>query len=311
MRVTLVGSGRYAREIVARNYQALDAAMLCAVVTPRDSAESLATTPLRGLPVVRTIGEWRAIFGRPTEEDVFDLCVHPAVLPDLVESLIAEGARRMVLPKPVATTPAALERMAAAIKASQAVAAVASQWRYSQVTERLAAAVAPAAAARLVTVNFSQLFSADQLTRYTPATALLPHMLEILISTGLWGEEPRPAVLEVDKAPTRWHLAVRTSVGCRIELVTDLRAEGLTREIRVESAAGRPHVMADFAARFEAGRLVAPPSVTMAGHRHEIHENNIRVMVQRTLAGFCGGPDFLSFDRYRPQAEALLGLCEA
>lgn len=311
MRVTLVGSGRYARDIVARNYQALDAGMLSAVVTPRASAESLVTTPLRGLPVVRTIGEWRAMFGRPTEEDVFDLCVHSAVLPDLVESLVAEGARRLVLPKPVATTPAALERLAAALEASQSVAAVASQWHYSQVTERLAAAVAPAAAVTLVTVNFSQMFSPDQLTRYTPATALLPHMLEILTSTGLWGEDPRPAMLDADKAPTRWHLAVRTSAGCRVELVTDLRAEGLTREIRVEFAAGRPAVTADFAARFEAGRLVAPPSVTTAGQRHEIHENNIRLMVQRTLAGFRGESDFLSFDRYRPQAEALLGLCEA
>lgn len=311
MRVTLVGSGRYARDIVAPNYHALDPGILCAVVTPRDSADALAATPLRGLPVVRTAGEWRTMFGRPTEDDIFDLCVHPHVLPDLVESLVAAGASRLVLPKPVATTHVALARLADALRASRAVAAIASQWHYSEVTERLAAAVAPPAGAAVVSATFSQPFSSEQLTRYSPATALVPHILEILVSTGLWGGEPRPAVLEADKAATCWRLTVRTSAGCRIELLTDLQARGITRQVQVEFADGRPPVTADFTARFEDGRLVAPPSVTVDGQRHEIHENNIRVMVRRTLAGFRGEGDFLTFDRYRPQAEALLGLCEA
>lgn len=311
MRVTLVGSGRYARDIVARNYYAIDPSLLCAVVTPRDTAESLVATPLVGLPVLRSAHQWREHFGCPGADDIFDLCIHPSSLLEVLQALLEQGASRFVLPKPVATTRMALDRVTAIVNASRAVAAVASQWHYSLVTEVFAAAVAPVDQVALVSVNFSQPFTRQQLEHYTPATALLPHMLQVLFAAGLWGDDPQPMVLQSAKGPNRWELTVRTTGGCKIEMVTDLDSTTVSREVRVERESGDRLVTADFLARFERGSLIAAPSVTVAGVRREIRENNIEEMLKRTLAGFRGEGEFLTLDCYRPQADALLALSEA
>lgn len=311
MRVTLVGSGRYARDIVARNYRAIDPSLLSAVITPRDTAEALATTPLTGLPLLRSAREWREHFGCPGDDDIFDLCIHPSSLLEVLQNLVEQGASRFVLPKPVATTRTALDHVTAIVNDSHAVAAVASQWHYSLVTEMFAATVAPVEQDTLVSVNFSQAFTRQQLEHYTPATALLPHMLQILFAAGLWGDDPRPMVRQSAKGRTRWELTLRTSAGCQIELVTDLDSPKVIREVRVERKSGERLVTADFLARFERGSLIAAPSVTVAGVRHEIRENNIREMLTRTVAGLRGAGEFLTLDCYRPQADALLALCEA
>ena len=171
--------------------------------------------------------------------------------------------------------------------------------------------VAPVEQVALVSANFSQPFTCQQLEHYTPATALLPHMLQILFAAGLWGDDPQPMVLQSANGPTRWELTVRTSGGCKIELVTDLDSPNVIREVRVERKSGDRPVTADFFARFERGSLVAAPSVTVAGVRREIRENNIQEMLTRTLAGLRGQGEFLTLDCYRPQADALLALSEA
>jgi len=307
IQVTIVGAGHYARSIVARNYHECPRCTLKGVISPHASAERLVGTPLAGVPLVQDADQWRRLHGTPNDHDVFDLCVHPDAIMPAMRPLVACGARSFVLPKPLATTREALEAITA-IAAGLRV-AVASQWHYSQVTAGLRDAVAGMTGPLRIEATFSQRFDPGQLRFYTPYTALLPHMLQILHSTGLWQPDGRDRITRTEST-TRLAVEIASAqADTHIGLVTDLDAATRQRVVRVTDATGR-RIEADFLGVFTAGIAEKLPAIVIDGHREEIAEDNIAVMVRHTIAGMLDGSSYLDLDAYRPVNEMLLALSD-
>lgn len=308
IRVTIVGAGHYARSIVSRKYAENSDCTLLGAISPRTSAERLCGTPLQGLPVVRTAAEWHALHGHPTEHDVFDLCVHPEVIMPAMSLLVETGARAFVLPKPLATTGAGLDEVVGLVRSSALRVAVASQWHSSTVTAKLSKAVGSLVKPLRIEADFSQHFTADQLRHYTPYTALLPHMLQILYSAGLWRHAQGDRILKEDEADTRLRIRVlAAATGAEIRLHTNLAASERRRLITVADATGR-RVAADFLGVFRDGAAEKYPAIETNGRREEIVEDNIAVMVRQHIAGFLRKGPYLDLDGYLPVNEMLVKL---
>lgn len=305
IRVTIVGAGHYARSIVARKYAECPRCSLRSVISPRAMPAALLETPLAGLPLARGAAEWREQHGEPDVHDLFDLCVHPAVLLPALRSLVEIGARLFVLPKPLATTQAGLDAIRAVLRDCGARVAVASQWHYSQVTAAVREATAQLARPLRIEMDFSQRFEPSQLERYTPRTALLPHMLQILHTAGLWCPDEKDWIVR-HGSPTHFRAEITTTrCGSKILLNTDIDSVDRRRVVTVMDTTGH-RIEADFLGVFHNGVPAKYPAVVIDGHREDITEDNIAVMVRHEIAGFLDAAPYLDLDGYLPVNDMLL-----
>ena len=308
IRVTIVGAGHYARSIVSKKYTECPRCSLRSVISPRAMPAALLETPLAGLPLSRDAAEWRAQHGEPAVHDLFDLCVHPAALLPALRPLVEIGARSFVLPKPLATTHAGLDAIRAVLRDCGARAAVASQWHYSQVTAAVREATAQLARPLRIEMDFSQRFEPSQLDRYTPHTALLPHMLQIVHTAGLWRPAQKDSIVRRE-SPTHFGAEITaTSCGSEILLNTDIGSAERRRVVTVIDTAGH-RIEADFLGVFRDSVPAKYPAVVIDGRREDIAEDNIAVMVRHEIAGFLDAAPYLDLDGYLPVNEVLLLLC--
>lgn len=309
--VTIVGAGHYARSIVAQKYAEDPGCSLRAVISPTAPVSNLVGTRLEGLPLVRTAEEWCRLHGPPGERDLFDLCVHPAAILPAMQPLVKHGARAFVLPKPLATTRAGLDDIVSFAQAAGLWVAVASQWHYSRVTAALRDAAAMLPGPLRVSAEFSQLFSQEQLRHYTPYSALLPHMLQIVHTTGLWPPDPRDRIAVEIKGASALHVRIESAAtGNLIDLRTDLKSGKKVRLVSVADSRGS-RVNADFLGIFHDGVVDKYPAVEIEGHRSEIIEDNIAVMVRREIAGLTDGASCLDIDSYLPVNDILVAIVQA
>ncbi len=307
IRVAIVGAGHYARSIVARKYAECPRCSLRSVISPRAMSDALRETPLAGLPLARSAAEWRAQHGSPGDHDLFDLCVHPAVLLPALRQLMEIGARLFVLPKPLATTRADLDAVSSLVRDSGARVAVASQWHYSRVTAAVRQATVKLGRPLRIEMDFSQRFEPSQLEHYTPHTALLPHMLQILHTAGLWRPDERDSFVSRESMTHFRAEITATHGGTTIVLNTDIDSADRRRAVTVTDPAGH-RVEADFLGVFRDSVPAKYPAVVIDGHREEIREDNIAVMVRHEIAGFLDGAPHLDVDGYLPVNEMLLML---
>jgi DNA-directed RNA polymerase subunit RPC12/RpoP len=310
IQITIVGAGHYARSIVARKYAECPRCSLRAVITPRVTSVLLRETPLGGLPLARTATEWRSQFATPGDHDLFDLCVHPAVLLPALRSLVEIGARLFVLPKPLATTQQQLDSITALVHGCGARVAVASQWHYSRVTAAVREAAATLTSPLRIEMDFSQQFAPSQLAHYTPKTALLPHMLQILHTADLW--RPRDVdTIHSEQYPTHFRAEISTAQGGNtLMLNSNIDSADRRRIMTVSDSTGK-RIKADFLGVFRDGIPEKYPAVVINGQREDIIEDNIAVMVRREIAGFLDGAPYLDLDGYLPVNAMLVKLGSA
>ncbi len=308
--VTVVGAGHYARNIIARKYAALPQCRLRSVLTPRTTLTDLANTPLGNVPLVRSVAEWTAQFGAPSPDDLFDLCVHVDSMLPILRRLLDIGASKFVLPKPIATTAEDLNALERLVETSGAWVTVASQWHFSEVTRSLRSAMLALGSLANVTAVFSQNFTPHQLAHYTPATALLPHMLQILHTAELWTPHPNDSI-SVGRAPHHWRIEINAASGTCIDLETDLRHACQTRRFAVGAEHESNVVVADFLGVFREGEAVRFPSLNEGERTREIREDNIGVMADAVVTAAGTGASCLTLEDYRPVADMLLRIIHA
>lgn len=307
IRVTIVGAGQYARSIISRKYAESPRCSLRSVISPRAISGSLCGTPLAGLPLSLSVAEWHSQHGSPADHDLFDLCVHPDVLLPVLRQLIEIGARLFVLPKPLAISQLCLDTIIDLLRDSEARVAVASQWHYSQVTAAVRQAAVQMVRPLRIEMNFSQRFEPSQLEHYTPHTALLPHMLQILHTAALWFPDVKDSIVCCEST-THFRAEITAAhSGAVIRLNTDIDAADRRRVVTVSDSDG--HLIdADFLGIFREGVPVKYPAVVIDGHREDITEDNIALMVRHEIAGFLDAAPYLDLDGYLPVNSMLITL---
>lgn len=316
--ITIVGAGHYGKNLIAPVYASLPEARLRAIISKHATPETLRKTPLSGLPLFRNFKEWSRRFGAPTREDVFDLCVHHHLLPALLKKLAEIKGTHCILPKPVAVTQKNWEAIGKTDKENRLQCAVASQWYYSRLTRAFAAAykkLSEKAPIHRITMDFSQEFTAEQLTHYSPGSGFLPHMLQILSSIGI----PITTLGDCTTAKKKLQYEITYTNPIPISLVTDMGPQRdnpqKIRTVRVFTGGDMPAIESDFYAHFDKGKVVAYPSLTVFGRRREIRENNLRTMIKKILSAFeekavpfAHNSEVLSLEKYWPIARELIAI---
>ena len=315
--ITIVGAGHYGRELITPLYKKNKRCSLKAVISPTIEKEVLKGSELEYLPLFRNIIEWRETMGESTISDLFDLSVHPHLLPGLVEELAAIGAKNFVFPKPVARNGEDLKKLSALKRQYGLCIVVASQWHYSEVTTKLKELIEKISKESVITkiyFDWSQSMSRRQLNIYTPASALLPHMLQIIHSIGLLS----PHVAVTLRSHSGHHLNVELFSGrIIIELFTNLQTPEKKRLVEI-FVQGRevPEVVGDFLGVFKDGQAFKYPAIFYKGGKEEIHEDNLAIMTDKILQAFSDDTlekdsSILTFNRYMRVAQTQIQIEEA
>lgn len=297
--------GHYGRNLIAPVYVLLPQVRVKAIVSQHATSETLEKTLLVGVPIVRSFKEWLRIFGEPTSEDIFDLCVHHQELPDLLKGLSEIGGKCCILPKPVAVTQKNWNAISRINKKYEMRCAVASQWYYSRLTKTLAISykkLTQKTQANNIAMEFSQAFTDAQLTHYSPTSGFLPHMLQILSSIGI----PLAALGERRITYKNLRYEISYAKPTPIHLVTNMGSKTLgapqkVRRVRIFTAENLPVIDADFYAQCNNGQA--------------IEENILLTMTKKILAGlaeeilpFAENHGVLSLENYWPIARELIAL---
>ena len=111
-------------------------------------------------------------------------------------------------------------------------------------------------------MDFSQRFKPSQLEHYTPRTALLPHILQILHTTGLWRPDVAYAILRRE-SPTHFSAKiVSRTCGTSIVVNTNIDSAVRRRVVSIADSGGR-RVVADFLGVFHNGVPIKYPVVVI------------------------------------------------
>jgi hypothetical protein len=201
-----------------------------------------------------------------------------------------------------------LDAITALMRDCGARVAVASQWHYSQVTAAVRQAALRLERPLRIEMDFSQRFEPSQLEHYTPHTALLPHMLQILHTAGLWRPDEGDSIVRRESI-THFRAEITTAhCGTEILLNTDIDSADRRRVVTVTDPAGH-RIEADFLGIFREGVPAKYPAVVVDGHREDILEDNIAMMVRNEIAGILDAEPYLDLDGYLPVNDTLLLLC--
>lgn len=305
LQVTIVGAGRYGRELIAPKYANNSSCFIKAVIDPLVSGKLLAKGVLGSIPLCGSAAEWLDTHGRPDAGDLFELAVHYDALPGLLEELSRAGAKNFVLPKPVALDDKTLAYIKKLQKKFKLNYAISSQWHYSEVTRLVGKCIQDmkkGGECMRVKFNFSQFFSHEQLKHYSSRTALFPHILEIIYSTEL--SDFKKIKVQVKKISNSYlNCVIALGSVMTIEILSDLRAKEKARSMEAGS------MKVDFLASFKDGAAVKYPSVVYRGKTTKIKEDNLQVMVDVIVSAFLRYANIaedkkvLTLEKYNPIAE--------
>lgn len=307
--VTIVGKGSYGK-LIARKYIENPAVRVRAFVAPRPKKVE---GKLAHITTVRTAGAWKNKFGFPRKHDVFDLCIHQPILLQTLQEFVAIGARNFILPKPVAVDKKGLDALQQFIKVNDLKVVVASQWYYSHLVKELAEITRDLGKEKVhrIKVSFSHSFEGKRGQHYTPVTASLPHVLQILYSAGLSQlnatnlriDSSSPEKLTLHSARARQ----KPETVINIDILSNSRAK--TVEIFTHRS-GKPKITAEFGGIFETGRFLEYPSITLDGKITPIVEDVLETMVLNVVEAFGGdrfedGKNIATFKNYLPVAKKV------
>ena len=312
IRVTIIGAGKYGKELIAPKYLASPACQLISVVSKSKSSKDFAGTALEGIPVLKSMDAWKKKFGSPHSHDVFDICVPTVEVIKTVNALGRIGAKKIILPKPVAVTQKDLHNLSSMIAKYEMKAVVSSQWHYSGITHALAAAINGEKGIRKVKVEFSQKLDDKRFPHYDSINMLLPHIIQILESISFKLENFEVSVDELSKHRLVATLANTAGNSLSIEIITDLLAEKHVRKVWVWKNETKPVIVADFMARYENNHIVEKPSLTIRGKKRSFNEDTLALMVNQNLKYFSTKTNnALSYKKYLPVARMILKIVDA
>lgn len=321
MQVTIVGAGHYGRNLIGPKYIKNQYAQLKAVVSPTVEEKTISHSALAHVPLHRTLNEWEGKHGQATDMDMFDLCVHAPKIPSVVEKLVKIGARNFIFPKPVALTRDNLDLLLNTQKKYDLKIAVASQWHYAEITKQLKSSIEnlrKKKGIRKVEINFSDFQSDEKLKNYTLTSVFLPHLLQILYSTGLCNLNDT-IKMRIEN-PQAFSIVVHydsTSSSPEATLVSDLKSEKQERTVNVFSDNGvEPKIVANYLNIVRDGKILRFPAIEFEQNKIEMVEDDLESMLKKILLAFINKTivfnnlEIMTLERYLPIAEAQIRIEE-
>lgn len=279
--ITIVGAGVYGVRIAGK-YNKFDAVKIKVVVS-RHKPQSGSFSKI---PFVASANTWKKKFGTPDKSDVFDICVPNQALMGVLEDFVAIGAKNFVLPKPIALNKADLLRIQKLELKHKLKILVASQWYYSGLVKEIGDFVKKnKSKISSVDVDFSRTFEPSRKNSFTPATAFLPHILQILSNTGLLQSKSNLKILNwSDKK-----INIKYSGKTEIRIVSDLTSKEKIETLKIFLTGDKtPTLTANFSGVYNKEGFVVYPSITVKKKKHAVKEDVLEKMIGYTLEYFGG-----------------------
>lgn len=307
LKITIVGAGAYGTRIAGK-YKKFKTAQVKAVV----SRHKPISESFFGVPFFREAATWKKKFGAPQKTDVFDLCVHNAILIDILEDFIAIGAKNFILPKPIALNKKDLLRIQKIASRHKLKILVASQWHYSGLVSQIGDFVKKnKSKISSVDIVFSRSFEVSRKNVYTTATAFLPHILQILCDVGI---SPGKSNLKI----LNWSDSKITLKYCEkieVNIVSDLVSKEKIETLKIFLIGDKkPALAANFSGVLGAGGFVTYPSVTVRGKKRQVKEDVLEKMIGCSLDYFGSEKEamrnMLTLEKYLSVAQEEIRIIE-
>lgn len=307
--VTIVGAGHYGKDLISAKYVKNKFCELKAVISPSVKGSSLSMSSLSGVPLYRTPEEWEKDNGKPSSNDLFDLCIHHKYLPLLVKQLVIIGAKNFVFPKPVAVNFKNLQYLLKLEQKYNLKIVVASQWYYSDITKKvkfLINEIKKKSKLNKIILNFSQIFSDIQLRDYSLTTALLPHMLQIIHSTGVYNLNNNHMTIISPKSSIL-KIIYEKKLNYEVELITNLKNKKKKRVMEIYTVKRKiPVLTVNFLGVFQNGKAIKYPMITYGKKTILIIEDNLGNMINKIIHSFSinnvgeSNEELLTLKKYLP-----------
>jgi predicted dehydrogenase len=299
MEITIVGAGHYGKLIVSK-YEKDNGARIKAVVSPHKNALT------SRYPFFTSAQKWQKKFGHPTSTDVFDLCVHPQAIPVVLREFIAIGGKNFILPKPVAVSGEELKRLKTIVAGRNLRIVIASQWHYSTLLTEIKEIIGRIKKGGRIEMNFSQSFDEKQKKQYSPLTALLPHMLQIVQEIGV------PVGGMNVRRTSKYDICVgRKGVADSLEITlkSNIDHSRRTKQLAVFLSGRKKPILQGDLGGFSRKDKERKPHFLYQGKVHEEKKDLLETMVHKEIKAFGHkgkgwDKNVLSLRKYLPIAEA-------
>lgn len=305
MEVTIVGAGSYG-SLIASKYTQSGCANVKAVVSPRPNNFTARHEYCAGAT------QWKGKFGVPTSDDVFDFCIHPQNIPKVLGQFVGIGGKNFILPKPVALSANDLTRLKQMVIRHRLRVLVASQWYYSSLGVELKKIFSQLPPGVRVVMDFSQDFPGLRGERYTPFSALLPHMLQIVDVAGISTRE-----FSLQKSSPRYVCVCRAGDERGPEIILNSRIDSpaRSRTIEVYVPEHDEPVLSGYLGGFSKSDPVGTPFISFEGRIYKEKGDILEEMIRREAMAFdnCSSvwdKDALSLNKYFPLAETYVALAD-
>ncbi len=306
IQITIVGAGNYGT-LVFSKYKKNKNAEIKSIITPNKTKSQLKKASIIGIPLYRSPKKWKKSYGKPSKVDVFDLCVHVKVLSNTLEQLVKIGARNFILPKPVAINSKDLQKITQLINDNDLNVVIASQWYYASLVKNLRSLVNEIKNdISKIELSFSQKFSGKRALSYTPTTALLPHMLQIVYSMGIFNVEKD---LNINHLSNKSILITGKNRKIKLSIESDLSSKPKKQLLKVFLKNNKhPILIANFTGIFSNGRFIEYPYIRQDKEIVPVPEEPLEKMISDIVCHFSSSKNnkALTFKKYLPIAKAQL-----
>ena len=327
MRVLLIGAGRYGNDLIGRKYMSGELGVkLAGIVDPKiDEIKNAANFCMHNIPTYHSIYD---VPSKLVRECINELAIVPEIIPQVYGVLGDKGAKKVILPKPVATSYKDYREIMDITEKNNIQALVSSNWHYSAITDytkNLLDKLTNKVSNRSVNdKNFHNKLSEldsnfyidkvsveynkkDEVLTIDPPIQELPHALQIVYSTGLTDLKKIKLIMQkFMQSKSRVNVSLKNVNGINdgISLNSDLQMGDKLKDRRERSLniflhnddGVKARIFADYDARFENGICKKPPSLSYEctyGDKKEhweqiINEDNMNVMYEAILGAFKG-----------------------
>ncbi len=336
--VILIGAGRYGNGLIGKKYadNKIDA-KLSAVVDPKIGEISKKDGfVLSNVPQYDTFE--RVSKELKTESSVAELAVVPDIIPMLFNKIKISGIKKIIFPKPVASSQKEFNKMRKEANEGDIQTAIASNWHYSEITKQTRDVVdkiktgstncnSPIANELEFIPNGLEIKKVEleynkkhETLQIPPPSQEMPHALQIIYSTGLSDFNGVKRVMAPEKqSKSAVNIEYQNVKGIEggIVLNSDLRkgdacAQNRERVLKIylNDDDNEADIITDYDAVFKDGKPIKLGNIkvdiqkdgTSTFFQKEIKEDNLEVMYKDIFEYFKTGDDkaVLTLDKYAP-----------
>lgn len=319
LNITIIGAGHYGF-MIAKKYLKKPEISLTGIIT-RNINKKI-PKELADVAFFSSMADWETRYGKPTKDDVFDLCVHENILIQELEKLTIMGAKNFILPKPIALTKNRLNKILEIIKKNKLNIVVSSQWQYATLTQEIAKlynALKKKEKIKEIKILFGKIPEPER-KYHSPITTFLPHILEIVHTSKVLDiQKTSFKIKESNSNKIVLNGLVKSNIRVSIEANLAHTKKEQIMEIYTDKNL-KPSIVINFTGIIGKESFIKYPEIEVNRNKHEVKEDVLENMIDKqiTILKRKGGRDrmkkyipiakkIVEIEKKRPKKIAIIG----